>query len=119
MKTSAAAKTVAAAFWVAGAAFLIAAGLEVAFRQDLQAFDINVLCSTGHDNLLGWLLLGSPATLVVGGIVSLLLALNRRSKGSPARRWAASSAVLVMVLGLVLLSYNYPALVQVSLVCAI
>jgi hypothetical protein len=95
-KTFATVKTAAPALWVAGAGFVVTAGLEGAFIWNLQT-----CASVGSP-----LFLASPAVLLVGGIISLSLVLIRRSKGSPRRGWAISAAVLEIALSLILVAFN-------------
>ena len=105
--TSSKAWTAAAAFWMAGGAFVIAAGLAIAYAWYLQAFDRRVLCTHGGDKAMGFLLVGGPAVLFAGGILSLLLALNWRSKRSPRWRWAITGGVVEIVLSMLLFPFNF------------
>jgi hypothetical protein len=120
--TSATVETVAPAFWVAGAAFVVASGLEVAFIWNLQTSACGklqnwVATGTGAAGGGSPLFLGSPAVLLIGGIISLSLVVIRRSRGRPRRGWAMSAAVLEMALSLVLVAVNFLASIARTFEC--
>src|SRR5260370_30238321 len=91
-KTFATVKTAAPALWVAGAAFVVTAGLESAFICNLQT------CASAGSPVF----LASPAVLLLGGVISLSLVLIRRSKGSPRTAAALSAPELEISLSLIL-----------------
>ncbi len=67
---------------------------------------------------MGFLLVAGPVILLAAGIVSLRLALDRRSQGSRRWRWARNMAALAVVMSLFLFALNFIEAVNKEGACA-